>query len=467
MRADLCVIGAGSGGLSVAAGAAQMGARVVLVEAGEMGGDCLNAGCVPSKALIAAASRAEAVRSGGLGTRGAAPETDFAAVMAHVRATVAAIAPHDSQERFEGLGVTVIRAHARFIGRDRIEAGGQEVTARRFVVATGARPVLPDIPGLADTPHLTNETLWSLDTLPGHLAVLGGGPLGLEMAQAFRRLGARVTVLEAGQALSREEPELASFVLSRLRAEGVEIRENTPVRAVRQANGEIAVETENATITADRLLIAAGRRPATAGLGLERAGVETGPDGAVRVDARLRSTNRRIFAVGDVAGLGQFTHLAGYHAGLVVRAALLGLPARLRHDHVPRVTYTDPELAQVGLTEAQARAKWPTGIETILTPLAGNDRARTEGLTGGALKLVLRKGRPVGVGICAPGAGEMIGLWSLALATRRKLTALPSTILPYPTLSEVSKSAAGAYFSPRVFDNAWLRRWVRVIQSLP
>ncbi|MDA3887619.1 MAG: FAD-dependent oxidoreductase, partial [Allgaiera sp.] len=454
-----------AGGLSVASGAAQMGARVVLIEAAEMGGDCLNSGCVPSKALIAAAQHAQSTRSGGLGIAGMAPRVDFTAVMAHVRATIAAIAPHDSQERFEGLGVRVIRARARFTSPRSLEAGGQRISARRFVIATGTRPAIPPIPGLADTPYLTNETIFGLTALPDHLIVLGGGPIGIELAQAFRRLGARVTVIEAATPLGREDPELAQVALARLRAEGVEIREKTPARAISGTDGAIAVETEAGTIRGTHLLVATGRAPVTDDLGLDLAGIET-HQGAVKVDRHLRSSNRRVYAVGDVAGRGQFTHLAGYHAGIVLRALALGLPAKLRDDHIPRVTYTDPEIAQVGLTEAEARARWPD-IEVIRTPLTGNDRARAEGIHDGVLKLVIRRGRPVGAGIVGPGAGELIAFWALALAARRKLSAIAGTVLPYPTLSEVSKSAAGTYFSPKLFANPWIERMVRLVQRLP
>lgn len=462
---DICVIGAGAGGLSVASGAAQMGARVVLIEAAEMGGDCLNSGCVPSKALIAAAQHAQSTRSGGLGIAGMAPRVDFTAVMAHVRATIAAIAPHDSQERFEGLGVRVIRARARFTSPRSLEAGGQRISARRFVIATGTRPAIPPIPGLADTPYLTNETIFGLTALPDHLIVLGGGPIGIELAQAFRRLGARVTVIEAATPLGREDPELAQVALARLRAEGVEIHEKTPARAISGTDGAIAVETEAGTIHGTHLLVATGRAPVTDDLRLDLAGIET-HQGAVKVDRHLRSSNRRVYAVGDVAGRGQFTHLAGYHAGIVLRALTLGLPASLRDDHTPRVTYTDPEIAQVGLTEAEARARWPD-VEVIRTPLAGNDRARAEGIHDGVLKLVIRRGRPVGAGIVGPGAGELIAFWALALAARRKLSAIAGTVLPYPTLSEVSKSAAGTYFSPKLFANPWIERMVRLVQRLP
>ncbi len=237
IKADICIIGAGSGGLSVAAGAAQMGARAVLVEGAEMGGDCLNVGCVPSKALLAAAARAQTVRAGGMGVAPMEPQVDYAAAMAHVTATIAAIAPHDSQQRFEGLGVHVIRAWGRFVGPDALEAGDTLIAARRFVVATGSRPAVPGIPGLKGVPFLTNETLWALRELPGHLLVLGGGPLGMEMAQAHRRLGSRVTVLDGSHALGRDDPEAAAVVLAALRGEGVEIVEGAGSPAPRAAPG--------------------------------------------------------------------------------------------------------------------------------------------------------------------------------------------------------------------------------------
>lgn len=465
IKTDICVIGAGSGGLSVASGAVQMGAKVVLIEAGEMGGDCLNSGCVPSKALIAAAHRAQATRIGGLGTSGTPPQIDFGSVMAHVHATIAAIAPHDSQERFEKLGVTVLRAHARFTSAQTLEAGGDEITARRFVIATGSRPAIPPIPGLSDAPYLTNETIFSLTHLPRHLIVLGGGPIGLEMAQAFHRLGAEVTVIEAAKAMGREDPDLAAFALNRLRAEGVTILEDSPAKEVRGTEGAVEVVTNAATISGSHLLVATGRAPVTEDLGLDLAGIET-EKGAVKVDDRLRSSNRRVYAVGDVAGRGQFTHLAGYHAGVAVRALALGLPARLRDDHIPRVTFTDPEIAQIGLTEAEARTRWPE-TEVIHTDLSANDRARAEGVEAGLLKLVIRKGRPVGAGIAGPGAGEMIAFWALAIASKRKLSAVSGAVLPYPTMSEVSKVAAGTYFSPKLFANPWVKRVVRMVQFLP
>ena len=460
---DVCVIGGGSGGLSVAAGAVQMGARVVLLEGGKMGGDCLNHGCVPSKSLLAAARRAQGM-GGGLGVAGVAPEVDFGAVKDHVAAVIAQIAPHDSVERFEGLGVRVIRAYGRFIAPHTVVAGGDEITARRFVIATGSRPAIPPVTGLDAVDYLTNETIFALRTPPAHLVILGGGPIGIEMAQAHRRLGSAVTVIEAAAALGREDPELAAVTLARLRGEGVEIIEQCAAARVDRDGAQITVTLgDGRAVAGSHLLVATGRRPALDGLGLDAAGIAHDAAG-VRVDRRLRSTNRRVHAIGDAAGQGQFTHLAGYHAGVVIRAMLFALPARARGDHIPRVTYTDPELAQVGLTEAEARARHGDRVEVVRAHYADNDRARAEGRGDGLIKVVVLRGRPVGAGIAGAQAGELIGVWALALSARLKMSAIAGMVAPYPTLGEISKRAAGAYFSPRLFGNTRIRRVVGLVQ---
>jgi pyruvate/2-oxoglutarate dehydrogenase complex dihydrolipoamide dehydrogenase (E3) component len=465
LRPDLCVIGAGSGGLSVAAGAVQMGASVVLVEGGEMGGDCLNHGCVPSKALIAAAKHARAFRTGAaFGVAAAEPEIDFSRVMAHVRDVIAGIAPHDSQERFEGLGVRVLREWARFTGPREAVAGAVLIRPRRFVIATGARPSPPPIPGLDATPYLTNETLFDLETLPERLLVLGGGPIGIEMAQAFRRLGAEVVVLEAGRALGREDPEAAAVVLDALRAEGVEIREGAQVAAAAPAGaGATLTLADGETVRGSHLLVATGRKPALDPLDLDRAGVAADAAG-VRVDAGLRSiSNRRVYAVGDAAGGPQFTHLAGYHAGVVIRSALFRLPASARTDHIPRVTYADPELAQIGPTEAEARAADPS-VSVLRAPYADNDRARTERRADGLVKAILdRRGRVIGATLVGADAGEQVGLWALAVSQRMKIGALAGMVAPYPTRAEASKRAASAHFAPRLFESGTVKRVVRLL----
>ncbi len=468
IRADLCIIGAGSGGLSVAAGAAQMGASVVLVEAGEMGGDCLNAGCVPSKALLAAARVAHSRSQGAaLGIAPAPAVVDFAAVKDHVARVIAAIAPHDSQERFEGLGVRVIRAWGRMAGPDTVEAGGETIRARRIVIATGSRPFVPPVPGLDAVPYLTNETIFALRQAPAHLLVLGGGPIGLEMAQAHRRLGCRVTVVEAARALGREDPEAADVVLAALRDEGVEIIEGAAAERAEAAGAGVAlVLAGGRRVEGSHLLVAVGRRVVLGDMGLDRGGVAFDAKG-VKVDARLRSvTNRRVLAVGDAAGGGQFTHLAGYHAGLVIRQALFGLPARAQTGHIPRATYTDPEIAHVGLTEAEARAAHGAALEVVKVQFEANDRAQATGQTSGFVKLMAHRGRPVGVTVVGEGAGEEIAPWAMALSAGLKLSAVAGTVLPYPTRTEAAKRAAGAYFSPRLFANPWVKRAVRLVQRL-
>jgi pyruvate/2-oxoglutarate dehydrogenase complex dihydrolipoamide dehydrogenase (E3) component len=472
LRTDICVIGAGSGGLSVAAGAVQMGARVVLIEAGEMGGDCLNAGCVPSKALIAAAEAAAAQRgSARFGVAAVEPAVDFGAVKDHVAGVIAAIAPVDSQERFEGLGCTVIRDWGRFVSPRAVEAGGRRIVARRFVIATGSRAVVPPVPGIETVPYLTNETVFGLRERPGHLLILGGGPIGMEMAQAHRRLGSAVTVIEGARALGREDPEAAAVVLAALRAEGVEIREGQGVVRLRGAEfaGSPRVEAvlaDGTVVTGTHLLVAAGRKVALEGLGLDIAGVAHDGRG-VTVGASLRSvSNRRVYAVGDAAGGAQFTHLAGYHAGVVIRQAVLGLPARVRTDHIPRVTYTEPELAQVGPTEAEAREVWGDRLNVSRAAFHHNDRAQAMRVGDGFAKLMIARGRVVGATVVGPHAGEVLAPLALAVSARMKVSALAGVVLPYPTLAEVAKRAAGAHFAPALFENPRVKQVVRLVQRL-
>jgi len=461
ITADLCVIGAGSAGLSLVAGAQQMGARCVLIEGGVMGGDCLNTGCVPSKSLLAAAKLAQSRRDGaGFGVLPVDPVVDFAATHAHVQRVIAQIAPLDSQERFEGLGVRVIRAWATFLSPTEVQAGPDVITARRFVIATGSHPVVPDLPGLGA--YLTNETIFALQDRPRHLIILGGGPIGVEMAQAHRRLGSEVTVIARSRILGRDDAEAAALVLARLRDEGVTVLEHTTATRV---SGNVTLTLQDGrTVEGSHLLLALGRKPALGRLDLGKAGVQTTERG-VKVNANLRSTNRRIYAIGDVAGGRQFTHVAGYQAGIVLRQVVLGLPARERTDHIPAVTYTDPELAQIGATEAEARALYGAALTVTRADYAHNDRAITEGHQAGFLKLMVVRGRPVGVTIVGHDAGELIGLWSLAISQRLKLSAIAGMVAPYPTLGELSKRAAGSYFSPKLFDNPLIKRIVRFVQG--
>jgi pyruvate/2-oxoglutarate dehydrogenase complex dihydrolipoamide dehydrogenase (E3) component len=467
LHADLCIIGAGSGGLSMAAGAVQMGASVILIEKHLMGGDCLNTGCVPSKALLAAAHAAHAQRHADpFGIASHEPAVDFAKVHQHVHGVIAAIAPHDSVERFEGLGVTVIQAQASFTGPAEVQAGTHRIRARRFVVATGSSAAIPPVPGLGDLPYLTNETIFGLKEKPDHLLVLGGGPIGIEMAQAFRRLGARVTLVERAAILPRDEPEAVTILRDALIRDGITLHEGIEVVAARDTGAGIELELRGKAgtvlVQGSHLLVAAGRKPNTAGLGLEAAGIEVTPRG-ITVDQRLRSSNRRVFAIGDVSGGPQFTHIAGYHAGIVIRNALFGLPAKVDYAALPWVTYADPELAHVGLTEASAREAGHD-ISTLLQPLAGNDRAQAERETEGLAKIILGpRGRILGATILAPRAGEMIGVWGLAIQQKMKIGAIASMIAPYPTMSEISKRAAGSFYTPSLFSTR-TRRLVGLLQ---
>jgi pyruvate/2-oxoglutarate dehydrogenase complex dihydrolipoamide dehydrogenase (E3) component len=449
---DICVIGAGSGGLSVAAGAAQMGASTVLIERGAMGGDCLNYGCVPSKSMIAAGRAADTIRHAGrFGVNGHEPQIDFGRVHDHIHGVIAAIAPNDSVERFEGLGVKVIQADARFTAPDTVEAGGT-IKARRFVLATGSRASHPPIPGLGDVPFLTNETIFERKAAPEHLIVIGGGPIGVEMAQAHRRLGAEVTVLQKGSILPKDDPDLVAIVRDRLTAEGVDLREGVDIASVqRHGNGIAAVLSDGTRIEGSDLLVAAGRQANVDGLGLEAAGIEFSPKGVIS-DARLRTTNRRVFAVGDVAGGPQFTHIAGYHAGIVIRNILFRLPAKVDYSALPWVTYTDPELAHVGLTEAQARESHKD-IRVLTWNFEENDRAQAEREIEGKVKvLTLPNGRILGASIVGPHAGELIQVWCLAISQKLKIGAIASMIAPYPTLGEAGKRAAGAFYTPKLFS---------------
>ena len=466
---DICVIGAGAAGLSVAAGAAQMGASTALVEKGEMGGEFLNWGCVPSKALLASARAAAlASRAPSLGVRLDGAGVDFADVSKHVHATIAAIAPNDSVERFEGLGVKVIKGSARFVSPRAIEVNGVRIGARRFVLATGSGPQVPPIPGLAEAGYLTNETVFDLTRLPEHLIIIGGGPIGVEMAQAFRQLGARVSVLEQFSILARDDPELAGVVRDRLAHDGVEVREGATVTRVQRSDGRVVVAVRDSdgaedTVEGSHILVAAGRRARVDGLGLESAGIAFDADG-VKVDARLRTDNRRVFAIGDVIRGGhRFTHMCTYHAAIVIRNALFRIPARVRLDAFPWVTFTTPELAQVGLTEQQAVAKGG-GFRILRWPFADIDRARAEAEIDGLAKVVATpRGRILGAGIVGPHAGELIQSWVLAIQEGIGLSAIAKMVSPYPTFGEVSKRAAGSFFAPTLFGPRTRRlvRWLR------
>ncbi|HEY8874491.1 MAG TPA: FAD-dependent oxidoreductase [Stellaceae bacterium] len=445
------MIGAGSGGLAVAAGAVQMGASVVLIERDRMGGDCLNYGCVPSKSLLAAARLANAWRRGAeLGIICDPPRIDFAAVADSVERVTLRLAPMDSVERFERLGVRVIKNEARFVDPRTIRAGDTLIRPRRFVIATGSAPVVPPIPGLDSVPYFTNETVFANRTPPQHLIVIGGGPIGIELAQAHKGLGANVTVIDAGPLLPRDDPELVALLAGRLGADGIALKPRVAVAGIaREGTGITVTLASGERVTGSHLLVATGRRPNLAALDLPAAGIAANPAGVV-VDARLRTSNRRAFAIGDAAGGPQFTHVALYHAGIVIRNALFRLPARVDYRALPWVTYTDPELAQVGLGEAAARDLGP--VQVLRWSFADNDRAHTERDTSGEMKIITgRRGRILGATILGAAAGDLILPWALAIAQKLKIGAMANLIVPYPTRGEAGKRAAGSFYTPSLF----------------
>jgi pyruvate/2-oxoglutarate dehydrogenase complex dihydrolipoamide dehydrogenase (E3) component len=458
IEADICVIGGGSAGLSIAAGASQMGARTVLIEADRMGGDCLNTGCVPSKSLLAAAKVAHAARnSQRFGVTQSPPSVAFPAVQSYVSGVIAGIAPHDSVDRFTSLGCRVIEDLAWFADPRTVVTRAARIRARRFVIATGSSAFVPPIPGLADIAHFTNENIFDNETLPEHLVVIGAGPIGCEMAQAHRRLGARVTLLDIARMLPRDDPEATEVVRRNLLGEGIECAESVAImRVERRGSGFTLILKEKGVerrIDGSHLLVATGRKPNVDGLGLEAAGVRYSKKG-IEVDERLRTSNKRIFAAGDVIGSYQFTHMASYHAGIILRNTLFRLPARNAPKAIPWVTYTDPELAQVGPTEAEARNRLGDSIRVARAEFSENDRARAEGSPHGFLKAVLSKrGNILGATIVGPHAGELVLPWVLAISKGLKIGDVAGLIAPYPTLSEISKRAAGSYFTPTLFSS--------------
>lgn len=460
-RVDLCVIGGGSGGLSVAAGAAQLGASVVLFEGHRMGGDCLNTGCIPSKTLLAAAKAVS--RQDGL------LAADYAYAKARVRQVISEIAPHDSVERFERLGVRVIQQTARFLDAKTVAGGDHHIRARRIVIATGSRPRIPEIPGLLDVPYWTSDTLFADDQLPDSLIVLGGGAIGLEMAQAHQLFGSQVTVIEPEALLSRDESSLVQELRASLEANGIRFIVGVSVREVgRTEGGQIQVQlVDGQVVTGSRVLVATGRAPNLEALDLTRAGIATTARG-ITTDARLRTSQRHIFAIGDVAGREAFTHVASAHASVVVKQAVFGLPAKIGRQTVPWVTYTDPELAHAGLSQAERDARVPPAAQRVLEiPFSEIDRARCEGRTDGRIRVVTdRQGRLLSVDILGQQAGELILPWVLAFDRGLRLSQMASTIVPYPTRSEASKRVASAYFTPRLFSDRtrtlvrWIQRWI-------
>lgn len=468
-QCDIAIVGGGAGGLSVAAGAVQLGAKVVLVESGKMGGDCLNYGCVPSKALIEAAKAADLIQQAKkLGIHAQSVKINFLEVMQHVHGVINTLAEHDSVARFEGLGVQVIQAPGQFIDKKTLHAGEYKIQAKRFVLATGSSPFVPPIPGLERVKYETNETIFNLKTLPTHLIVIGGGPIGCELAEAFAMLGAKVSILEGFKLLPKDDADAVEILRAHLISLGIDIYEGIQVESIeagvdKTLKVHLKQSDELITIEGSHLLVSTGRRPNVADLGLDKAGVHYSERGVI-VDTRLRCSNKKIYAIGDVVGPFQFTHVASYHAGIVLRNILFRLPAKVNYQAVPWVTYTHPQIAHVGVLLEEAE-KNQSGVITEAF-FSDNDRAVTSGNTTGKIKVVTnKKGRILGVTITSESAGELILPWVIAIREKQTLRVFTDTIVPYPTLSEISKRVSGAFYQPKIFSD-WMRCLVRGLLKL-
>lgn len=454
IKADICVIGAGSGGLSVAAGAAQLGKNVVLLEGGKMGGDCLNYGCVPSKALIAAANAAQKFRSSEkFGVTPQDPYINYEKVHDHIHGVIAEIEPHDSVERFEGLGVNVIQRYGEFENSNTVRAGDTLIKAKRFVIATGSSPSVPPLPNIDKVPYLTNESIFDLKETPKHLIVIGGGPIGLELAQSYKRLGSDVTVIALGF-LENEDPELKDILMRSLNSEGINFKENAAIKDILQNEKGVNINLENEVITGSHLLIATGRKPNIEKLNLEKANIEYSKQG-IKVGANLRTSNKAVYAIGDVVGGAGFTHKAGYDAGIIIRRIVFGMFwAKADYKALPHATYTSPPLAGVGLSEKEARAKYGDQIITLRWDFAENDRAKAIGIKDGLIKVITsKKGLILGVSIVGENADELLAPWTLAINEGLKIGSMANVISPYPTLGEVSKRAASNYYTASLFSD--------------
>lgn len=467
---DVIVIGAGAGGLTAAGGCAMLGLNVALVERSEMGGDCLNYGCVPSKAIIAAAHRAHDIRTAAkFGIANAEPQVDFQRVHDHIHGAIATIAPVDSQERFEEMGCEVLRGHARFLDEKRISValpeGEREISAPRIVLAVGGRAFVPPVEGLAELPYLTNESLWSLTQLPTHLLVMGGGPIGMEMAQSFRRLGSKVTVVTKGRPMPKDDDDAAAIVIDRFREEGIEIlADREAVKAEMDGDGLTLKLDDGTRVTGSHILVATGRTIDFTGLDLDKAGVSHDRHG-IAVDARRRSSKRHIYAIGDCRPGPHFTHASGYEGGNVVLDIAFGLPSKANYKALPWVTYADPELAQVGLTEAEARRQHGDAITVWREDFSHNDRAITELDTAGFVKIVKKGGKVIGGTVVGRHAGDLIIPIAMMITGKSNTFGLASLIFPYPNRAEHLKAAAFASDEAKVF-NRYTRGWAKFLARL-
>ena len=470
---DIAVIGGGAAGLTVTSGAAQLGARTLLIEKeSALGGDCLHFGCVPSKTLIKSAHVYHALKNAeAFGLPDVhVPPIDFRQVADRVRSVVATIQKHDSVERFCGLGARVEFGEARFTDEHTVELGGRSFTAQKWVIATGSSPFVPPIEGLLDVDYLTNREIFYMDRLPASMIVLGGGPIGIEMAQAFNRFGCRVTVVDMGsQILGKEDRDMADEVMAVLEEEGVAFLLNAKVVRVRREGADrkavvVATPDGERTLVSEAILVAIGRTANVDGLGLDAIGVDFDRSG-IKVDDRMRTSQKHIFAAGDINGGYQFTHAAGYEGGIVVANAVFRLPRKADYTFLPWCTYTDPELASIGMNERTAQARGEA-YSVFSEAFADNDRSLAEGQRRGRIKLLLdRKEKPLGVQILGPRAGDLVSEWVAALNGQVKLATLAAAVHPYPTLGEINKRVAGSYLAPKIFSEK-IKKGLKLIFNL-
>jgi len=457
---DIGIIGGGAAGLTVASGAAQLGAKTLLIEKEPaLGGDCLHYGCVPSKTLIHSARVYHLMKHAerfGLPKVGISA-VDFRQIAKRIQRVIAIIQHHDSEERFCGLGAKVLFGNAVFTDEHTIDLEGNRLSAKSWVVATGSSPVAPPIPGLHDTTFLTNREIFSLDHLPKSMVILGGGPIGIEMAQAFNRLGTKVTVVDrADQILGKEDKDMADMVASVMQDEGVTFFLEASIEEVLETNGQKSVKIldssgERRVLNPEEILVAMGRAPNVNHMGLEDIGVAYDRSG-IGVDKRMRTNHKHIYAAGDVNGGFQFTHAAGYEGGIVVSNAIFRLPRKADYTYLPWCTYTDPELASIGMNEKTARSK---GLDYAVwtEEFRDNDRSLAEDETTGRIKMILdAKERPLGVQILGPRAGDLLSEWVAILNGKVKLSTLAAAVHPYPTMGEINKRVVGSFFSPKIFS---------------
>ncbi|GAA4641781.1 hypothetical protein GCM10023115_01860 [Pontixanthobacter gangjinensis] len=450
---DVIVIGGGAAGLTAAGGCALFGLKVALIEGNKMGGECLNNGCVPSKAIITAAKRAQEAREEKrYGVQLAAPKVEWAGVHKHIHDAIAHIEPHDSVETFEEMGCEVMLGRATVTGKQTVEVGGRTLKAPRIVIATGSEPFVPPIEGLDSVSYLTNENLFELTEQPKHLVIIGGGVIGMEMAQSFRRLGCEVTVIEPGTPMSRDDRESVQVVVDVMKDEGVRFVAGKGMK-VEGSEGSISVHTDGGeTITGSHLLIAVGRSARVSGYGLEELGMELGRNG-IKVDARRRTSVKGIYAIGDCREGPRLTHVSGYEGSNVALEITTGIPTKVDWKALPWCTYTEPEVAQIGMTEEEARKEFGDKITVVKEAFADNERAIAEDSTKGHLKVMFKGKKVVGASICGKNAGELLLPFTQAITGKSSSFALGSAIISYPTRSEISKAAAFSAWEPTVFGS--------------